>query len=442
MNTRFRDRSLFLSAIAMGLGVSTGYPLGIVAAVGMPLVCLTPGTRNAAFRSTLGYYVAAIWPMVPGLDRYLGRSAVALLPIAMWVLSAILLSSPWAIAWTSDRRFDYLWRVPLALLAATVPPLGIIGLASPLTAAGYLFPGTAWFGLAAVALLPGIVLSTYALSLRRRCAVLCLVSVSAVVLAIGGRLFARGDAAPPAGWIAVNTHFGDVSQPFRDFPAAQLIQRKAAETSARVLIFPESVVPRWSESTEVFWRQSLDRCRTRGQILAIGAGLPAKTRADRNVREGLRDLKAYDFGAAIDALKGTGTPRAIHGSVISNGPIKPPPEPIDNAMLIVGAESARFYQRVPVPVGMWRPFSKISVPLRLDSPGVLAIDHERAAVLICYEQMLTFPILASMLQRPTVIVGISNTFWISHTTVPRYQATALRGWAKLFRLPYFLAVNS
>ena len=111
-------------------------------------------------------------------------------------------------------------------------------------------------------------------------------------------------------------------------------------------------------------------------------------------------------------------------------------------MLIVGAESATFYQRVPVPVGMWRPFSRISVPLRLNAPGVLAIDHQRAAVLICYEQMLTFPILASMLQHPTVIVGISNTFWVDHTTIPRYQATALRGWAKLFRLPYFLAVNS
>ena len=132
------------------------------------------------------------------------------------------------------------------------------------------------------------------------------VSASVVGLAIGGRLLARGDAAPPPGWIAVNTHFGDVSQPFQDFPAAQFIQQKAAETSARVLIFPESVVPRWSESTEAFWRQSLDRCRTRGQILAIGAGLPAKAPAERNVLEGLRDLKAYDFGAAIDALKGHG----------------------------------------------------------------------------------------------------------------------------------------
>jgi hypothetical protein len=56
--------------------------------------------------------------------------------------------------------------------------------------------------------------------------------------------------------------------------------------------------------------------------------------------------------------------------------------------------------------------------------------------------MGTIPILASMLEHSTVIVGISNPFWIDHTTIPRYEATALRGWAKLFHLPYFLAVNS
>jgi hypothetical protein len=445
MNARFRDRLSFCSAIGMGLGVSTGHPMGIIAAAGMPLACLTAGTRKAAFKSTLGYYVAGIWPIVPGLDRYIGQSATSLIPVAMWVLTAILLSVPWTIAWTSDRRFNYLWRVPLALMVTIVPPLGIIGLASPVTAAGYLFPGTAWVGLAAVALLPGIVLSTYAFfALRRRCAVLCLVSASAVGLAIGGRILGRGDAAPPAGWTAVNTHFGDVRQPFSDFFAAQFVQQKAAESSARVLIFPESVVPRWSESTEVFWRRSLNRCRMRGQILAIGAGLPSKAETTKGIKDELSDLRSFDFSAALDVLERIDpqSPPARLRSVLPNPLIRPRPAPVDNTLLIVGAESAVFYQRVPVPVGMWRPFTRISVPLRLNAPGVLTIDHQRAAVLICYEQLLTFPILASMLEHPTVIVGISNTFWVNHTTIPRYQATALRGWAKLFHLQYLSAVNS
>ena len=131
----------------------------------------------------------------------------------------------------------------------------------------------------------------------------------------------------------------------------------------------------------------------------------------------------------------------MHRSVLPNPLIQPRPEPVDNTLLIVGAESAVFYQRVPVPVGMWRPFTRMS-PSSSQRSRSFAIDHQRAAVLICYEQMLTFPILASMLEHPTVIVGISNTFLVDRTTIPRYQATALRGWAKLFHLPYFLAVNS
>jgi len=441
MNTRVGDRLSLCLAFAIGLGASTGHSAGIIVAAAMPLACLTPATRKAAFQNAFAYYVAGLWPIVPGLDRYFGDSTTLIVPLTLWILTAILLSVPWTVAWTSHRS-HFLWRAPLALIMTIVPPLGIIGLASPITASGYLFPGTAWVGLAFVAFLPGIVLSAYALSSRRRCFVLCLVSAFAVGLAIGGRILAGGDAAPPTGWTAVNTHFGDVRQPFSDFFAAQFVQEKAAESSARVLIFPESVVPRWSESTEAFWRRSLNRCRMRGQILAIGAGLPAKAETTKGVTEELTDLRSFDFSAALDVLKRIDpqSPPARLRSVRPNP--KPRPAPVDNTLLIVGAESAVFYQRVPVPVGMWRPFTRISVPLRVNAPGALTIDHQRAAVLICYEQLLTFPILASMLDHPTVIVGISNTFWVDHTTIPRYQATALRAWARLFHLPFFLAVNS
>jgi apolipoprotein N-acyltransferase len=70
------------------------------------------------------------------------------------------------------------------------------------------------------------------------------------------------------------------------------------------------------------------------------------------------------------------------------------------------------------------------------------IGNQRAAVLICYEEMLTFPVLASMLQHPTAIVGISNSFWFNETPIPVYQAAALSAWARLFHLALFTAVNS
>jgi hypothetical protein len=118
------------------------------------------------------------------------------------------------------------------------------------------------------------------------------------------------------------------------------------------------------------------------------------------------------------------------------------PAAFDNTFLILGAESSTFYQRVPVPIGMWQPLGKNGVPLRLDAPGVVEMGGQRVAVLICYEQVLTYPILASMLQHPTIVVGISNTFWFAGTPIPRYQASSINAWARLFGVPHLLAVNS
>jgi apolipoprotein N-acyltransferase len=399
-------------------------------AAGMPIVGLLAGSRKAAFESTLGYYTAGLWPMIPGLRRYIGSTGSPLVPFAVWLLAAILLAVPWTFAWT-DRPARYVWRVPLAFVSTTLPPLGIIGFISPLTSAGYLFPSTGWVGLVAVALLPGVLLAARGITPRVQLTIACLAFGACGLLAICGRVRATVEAETIPGWVGVNTHFGDLSQPFRDYAAATFIQQKAAESPARVLIFPEFIVPRWSEATEAFWRRTLDRCRNRGQVLVIGAGLPSTTP--------IKDHGgAFNFSASIDSLEridssSLGTIPALAGSN---------PESVENTLLIMGASSGKLYQRVPVPIGMWRPFSNVSVPLRLTGPGVIEIDHQRAAVLICYEELLAFPVLASMLHRPTAIIGISNSFWFDDTTIPRYQAAALRAWARLFRLTLFTAVNS
>jgi len=430
MTQRSGNALSFGAAIAIGLAVSTGHPVGLAVSAGMPIVCLLPGSRKAAFESTLGYYTAGLWPMISGLQRYIGSSASPPIPFAIWLFAATLLSLGWTVAWT-DRTTEYIWRVPLAFVATTIPPLGIIGFISPLTAAGYLYPSTSWAGLAATALLPGVLLAARGMALRRRFAAVCLAFVICGSLAISGRARTSVEAATLPGWVGVNTHFGDVSQPFRDYGAAAFIQEKAAESPARVLIFPEFIVPRWSEATEAFWRRTLDRCRKRGQVLVIGAGLPSSARMKYYG-------PAFNFASAISALESRDS--SSLGTIHASAPLSP--ESVDNALILLGASSGKLYQRVPVPIGMWRPFSNVSVPLRLNGPGVIEIDHQRAAVLICYEEMLSFPVLVSMLDHPTAIIGISNSFWFDETTIPQYQAAALRSWARLFRLPLFMAVNS
>lgn len=427
MTARLCNALSFCAATAIGFGVSTGHPAGLALAAGMPVVCLMAGSRVETFESALSYYAAGLWPMIPGLQRYIGAPASPLLPLAIWVFAALLLSLPWTVAWT-DRTTKYIWRVPLAFVAMSIPPLGIVGFISPLTAAGYLFPGTGWFGLAAVVLLPGIFLSALELTLPLRAKALLLMFATCGTLATIGRFAASAEALTIPGWVGVNTHFGDISQPLRDYSAAAFIQQTATQSTARVLIFPEFIVPRWSEAAEAFWRRTLDRCRERGQTLLIGAGLPSAGRVNYV-------LPVYNFSGSIHALENGDS---SSGSIRDSASL----EVVDNTLLAVGATSGTLYQRVPVPIGMWRPFTNVSVPLRLNGPGVIEIDHQRVAVLICYEEMLTFPVLASILCHPTAMVGISNSFWFVDTAIPRYQAAALRSWARLFRLPLFMAVNS
>jgi len=242
--------------------------------------------------------------MVPGLDRHLGQSVSPFIPVTLWVLTSALLSAPWAIVWTSERHVDYLWRVPLALLATAVPPLGIIGLISPLTAAGYLFPGTAWFGLMAIALLPGILLSTHSLDLRRCSAVLLVVTPVGVGLAIGGRVVSTSTKSIP-GWMAVNTYFGDVSRPFQAFVAARYIQSKAAAVSARVLIFPEAVVPRCRTQQRRSGTSRLTAAALGAKFWLSARGSRPKARANLRIAKGCASCSHMTLGPRWMFLRGS-----------------------------------------------------------------------------------------------------------------------------------------
>jgi len=101
-----------------------------------------------------------------------------------------------------------------------------------------------------------------------------------------------------------------------------------------------------------------------------------------------------------------------------------------------------FLQRVPVPLSVWRPFSRGGARLHMAGPSVINIHGQRAAMLICYEQVIPWTVLTAALARPTVLVGMANDHWASGTTIRQWQKLCLRAWSRLFHLPYLLATNS
>jgi hypothetical protein len=395
--TRLSASIVAVAAISIGASLAC-VPLMALMFL-MPFFAAIQRSRVATYCVSLTYHACASWALVPAARNFFGSEPSPADSVLLWLGSSALLAAPWALVWTASRH-QIIWRVPLGLLTAVLPPLGIIGWASPLTSAGILFPATGWFGLMATAALPGL------LVLRPR-----VVLPGAAASIVLSNLVFTGIPAPPAGWEAVDTHFGGVAHgaqsPVTEFAAAETIQVRAGASTAHVIVFPETVVAMWTEATDLFWQQTLAELRASGKTIVLGAGR-AMTGIDR---------------------------------------VHPLPERVAtaqwyrNAVLILGVESGVFFQRIPVPLGMWKPFSASGVPLNLSGPGVVQIAGQRAAVLICYEQLLTWPFLQSMADRPSVILAIANDYWATSTPISRCQTAVVRIWCRLFDLPHLFATN-
>ncbi len=374
-----------LIAAAIGLAISY-WPVMFLASLAVPACAMRQSRRIHAAAVAFAYYAGAIWLVIPGAKTFFGVNAGLLGGVALWLSGAALLCFPYAFLWNANRRLLPL-RSVAAVLMSVPPPLGIIGVASPLTAAGLLFPGTGWFGLA-----------TTLAAIAVLCVRPTLAALGIAVIAFACNVAYPGDPKPPVGWEAINTHFGGLGlsgvSAGAEFEAAEFIQERALSSRARVVVFPETAVPRWTEATDLFWQPTLDAIASSGKTILIGT--------------------SFDI------------------------PERPGYE---NGIVIRGAQTGTFLQHVPVPVGMWEPIHSSSVPLHIFGPSVIALDKHRVAIIICYEQFLTWPVLKAFLYRPDVLVGIANDYWARHTRVPTLEGQILKYWAKLFSSSLVSATN-
>ncbi|HZC23843.1 MAG TPA: hypothetical protein VE866_10940, partial [Candidatus Binatia bacterium] len=254
MNSRFGLQNLspteaasMVAAAATGLLLSSAHPAAIAVSVVMPAIVMRQSRRRAAYAIGAVYYAAALWPLIPSARNFFGPNVSALVAIGLWVSASLVLALPWLLVW-SPRWREAIWRAPAGIILTVCPPLGIIGWVSPLTAAGILFPGTGWWGVFLCAV------STGALAMWPvRTAVLLTTLSFALNTSFHPTL-------PPLEWEAVNTVFGGVAHgntdPIAEYADAQWIQEKALSTRAKVLIFPETVIPTWTPATDIFWQQT------------------------------------------------------------------------------------------------------------------------------------------------------------------------------------------
>ncbi|MBX5154099.1 conjugal transfer protein TraB [Rhizobium lentis] len=377
---------LIFASIAIGVVGWSGHVLLLPVALGFPVLWSIARTRSVAALISAGYFLAASRGLPQGVAAFYSSDIWP--GLLLWLCASLSFVAVHTVLWAGAARarpFRYL----LAAVVMAIPPFGITGWAHPVTAAGVLFPGWGWWGLGLMtAGLAGLVTRIW----------------PAVAVAFAGVwLWSAAictDPKLPEGWRGVDLQLGASLgreaglQRQRDMIATV---GNAASDGARYVVLPESALGFWTPTVERLW-----------------------------------------IGAFSD-----GDARVIAGAAMVA------PGGYDNVLVAIDRKGGRilYRERMPVPGSMWQPWRSWfgengGAQADFFANPVVAIGASRAAPLICYEQLIVWPILQSMLHDPDFVVAVGNGWWTEGTSIVAIQRAATTAWAKLFAKPFVLSFNT
>ena len=114
-------------------------------------------------------------------------------------------------------------------------------------------------------------------------------------------------------------------------------------------------------------------------------------------------------------------------------------------MIVLGAQvgdSLAAIQGIPVPVSMWKPWAPDgAVADVFGRANIVEVNGMRVGVVICYEQLLPFSLLWTMLSRPNVVVAVSNVWWAKETSISEIQLQTVRAFGRLFGVAVVVSRN-
>lgn len=365
----------------------SGEPLTLPVAFAFPALWSLAPSRLAAALVSAGYFLAASRGLPQGVVNFYGSGFGA--GLGLWIAAALGFVIIHAVFWTARPGWGRALRYGVAAVLMGVPPFGIVGWAHPITAAGILFPGWGWWGLAAAAI--GL------LAMTTRIRPMATLTLSAVWI-WSATTWTAPDMSE--GWIGVDTNFGGTLGEHAGYSRHRetiASVRGAAADGHAVVVLPEGAAGIWTPTVEGLW---------------------------------------------IRGVEGTGV-------TVNAGAITVERLGYDNVMMEISGEGTQvlYRERMPVPVSMWQPWLALTGEgggARADffANPIVESAGLKVAPLICYEQLLIWPILQSALHAPDVIVATGNGWWTSGTSIVAIQKAASIGWARLFDLPLVMAFNT
>ena len=369
-------------AVAIGVLAWSGHVSALPLACAFPALWVFSPTRFMAGIVSMAYFLAASRDLPQSASAYLEVGMIE--SVGLWFAASASFVLVHTLLWTSKPGWLRAARYGVVSTLMALPPLGITGWASPITAAGVMFPGWGWFGLAATAT-GQLVMTTRVWPVA--------------ALAFGGAwAWSTAPLGPPnmpQRWIGINTGFDysnmtNANGYLQSFSTITKVKQAASEGHS-VIVLPESALGTWTPTTEHLWANTL-------------------------------------MGTDVTVLGGAIAPKA---------------EGYDNVIVKVTADGSEvvYRQRMPVPVAMWRPWSPGGATAEFFRNPVAEVNGFRIAPVICAEHLLIWPILQSMINQPDVVVAIGNGWWAQGTDVVANQVAQVQAWTALFDTKFVHSFN-
>jgi len=399
MPVRWKSPLLILASTVCGWIGWSGEVLLLPLAMFFPLLWSKAPSRTVAALVAAGYFLAASRGLPQGVANF--YSADLWPGLVLWVVASASFVIVHAVFWTKPRGENAsgrkgtdaarALRYLVVMVLTGLPPFGITGWAHPMTAAGVLFPGWRWWGLLTMA--TGLAVMTTKLW------------PAAAIILCGFWLWSAAtwtEPHLPDAWHGVDLQEGqnlgrDGSLPYHRDLIATMRRKTATHLDTHMVVLPESTLGFWTPTVARLWREGLQ-----------GSGLTVIT------------------GAAVVDPKG-----------------------YDNVLVAISADDADilYRERMPVPGSMWQPWLRWvgqGGSARADFFGnpMVEVAGLRIAPLICYEQLILWPVLQSMLHSPDVIVAVGNGWWTENSSIVSIQRASVAAWASLFGLPVVMSFNT